>query len=208
MPAQKIAPRPVQLGDAPAAGGPVHDAGADEIGPSSAEAAGHADDADGLVDVLPLAAADAHAIGEMQPVMLGAQFDRGDRFAVAHPLQAAHPAGAQAALAMQPVYVDRTAGFHLVATCAGRPSRSEAAHHAPPFLSKSFGNPAAVAIPNASKAATASARLAACQADQQCECSQAWPVDSVPNGSRGSWACSGSPQRRQRSGGECNPDCG
>ena len=116
MPAQEIAPRPVQLGDAPAAGDPVHHAGTDEIWPRAAEAAGHADDADGLVDVLPLAAADAHAIGEMQPIVLGAQIDRGDLFAVARPLPAAHPAGAQAALAMQPVHVDRTAGFHLVAT--------------------------------------------------------------------------------------------
>ena len=64
MPAHEIAPRPVQLGDPPAAGSPVHHAGTDEIGTSSAEAAGRADDADRLVDVLPLAAADAHAIGE------------------------------------------------------------------------------------------------------------------------------------------------
>ena len=39
MPAQEITPGPVELGDAPAAGGPVHDAGADEIGPSSAKSA-------------------------------------------------------------------------------------------------------------------------------------------------------------------------
>jgi hypothetical protein len=43
MPPEEITPRPVQLGDTPAAGGPVHHAGADEIGPSSAEAAGHAE---------------------------------------------------------------------------------------------------------------------------------------------------------------------
>jgi hypothetical protein len=72
VPAQETPPRLVQLGDTPAAGGPVHDAGADEIWPSSAEAAGHADDADGLVHILPIAAADAHAIGEMQPVVLRA----------------------------------------------------------------------------------------------------------------------------------------
>ena len=42
----------------------------------------------------------------------------------------------------------------------------EAAHHAPPFLSKSFGNPAGVAIPIAFKASVASACLAACQPDQ------------------------------------------
>jgi hypothetical protein len=45
MPPEEITPRPVQLGDTPAAGGPVHHAGADEIGPSSTEPAGHADDA-------------------------------------------------------------------------------------------------------------------------------------------------------------------
>ena len=38
--------------------------------------------------------------------------------------------------------------------------------------------------------ATASACLAAYRADQQRECSQAWSVGSVPNGSTGSWACS------------------
>jgi hypothetical protein len=90
MPAQEISPRPVQLGDAPAAGGPVHDAGADEIRPSSAEAAGRADDADRLVDVLPLASADAHAIGEMQTIILGTHIRRGDLVAVARPLAAGH----------------------------------------------------------------------------------------------------------------------
>ena len=106
MPAHEISPRPVQFGDAPAASGPVHHAGADEIGPNSAEAAGHADDADGLVDVLPLAAADAHAIGEMQPIMFGTHIGRGDLVAVARPSPGTHPAGAQAALAMQSVRVD------------------------------------------------------------------------------------------------------
>ena len=48
MPAQEIAHRPVQLGDAPPAGDAVHHAGADEIRPCAAEAAGYADDADGL----------------------------------------------------------------------------------------------------------------------------------------------------------------
>jgi hypothetical protein len=62
--------------------------------------------------------------------------------------------------------------------------------------------PLGVAILIASRAATASACLPADQADQQCECSQAWPVDSVPNDSNGSWACSALPQRRQLSGDE------
>ena len=85
MPAQEIAPRAVQLGDAPSAGDPIHHAGADEIRPRPAEAATNADDADGLSDVLPLVAADAHAIGEMQPVVLGAQVDQRDLLAVARP---------------------------------------------------------------------------------------------------------------------------
>src|SRR5205823_7860237 len=70
MPAQEIAPRSVQFGDAPAAGDPVHNARADEIRPRTAEAAGHADNADGLGHVLPFAAADTHAIREMQPVVV------------------------------------------------------------------------------------------------------------------------------------------
>ena len=90
MPAREIAPRPVQPGEAPAAGGAVHDAGAEEIGPLPAEAAGHADNADDLVDVLPLAAADAHAVGEMQPIIPGAHIGRGDPVAVARPLPAGH----------------------------------------------------------------------------------------------------------------------
>src|SRR5271166_1209295 len=112
VPAQEIAPRSVEFGDAPPAGDAIHHAGTDEIRPCSAEATGYADDADGLGHVLPLAATDAHAIGEVQSIVLGAQIDRGDLFAVASPLPAAHPAGAQAAFAVQAVNVDRPAGFH------------------------------------------------------------------------------------------------
>lgn len=43
----------------------------------------HADDANGLGDILPFAAADTHAIGEMQPVGFGAQINRGDVLATA-----------------------------------------------------------------------------------------------------------------------------
>src|ERR1700730_7149684 len=64
MPAQDW---PVQLGDAPPAGDAVHHTRTDEIGPRATKAARHADDADGLVNVLPLAARNAHAISEMQP---------------------------------------------------------------------------------------------------------------------------------------------
>ena len=39
---------------------------------SGTKAARHADDADGLLNVLPFAPRNAHAIGEMQPVGLGA----------------------------------------------------------------------------------------------------------------------------------------
>src|SRR3984893_7889582 len=72
MPAQEIAPWPVQLGDAPPTGDAVHHTWTDEIGPRATKAARHADDADGLLNVLPLAARNARAIGEMQPVGLGA----------------------------------------------------------------------------------------------------------------------------------------
>jgi hypothetical protein len=41
---------------------------------------------DGLSDILPVAAADTHAIGEMQPVGLGPQIDRGDALDFALPL--------------------------------------------------------------------------------------------------------------------------
>ncbi|MFN9960178.1 MAG: hypothetical protein ACK55I_44415, partial [bacterium] len=73
--------------------------------PRPAEAAGDADDADGLDHVLPLPTADAHAVGEVQPVGLGAQVDRRDLLAVTRPLPAARPAGAQAARLVQPVHV-------------------------------------------------------------------------------------------------------
>jgi hypothetical protein len=180
MATQEIAPRPMQLGDATLTDSSVHHAGTDEKGPHAAKPAGQADDANALGHVLPLAAADAHAIGEMQPVVISAEIDRGDLLAVAAPLPAAHPAGAQAALAVQPVHIDRTAGFDLVAPASARPSRSEAAHHALRFFPKSFGNPGGDLIPIASRAATASALRAACQAAQQRECSQAWPVLSTP----------------------------
>src|SRR5215468_1771124 len=66
MPAEEIAPRPIQLGDAPPAGDPIHQAGTAEIWSRSAETAVDSDYADGLGHVLPIAAPDAHAIGEMQ----------------------------------------------------------------------------------------------------------------------------------------------
>jgi predicted short-subunit dehydrogenase-like oxidoreductase (DUF2520 family) len=75
-----------------------------KYGRASPEAAGDADDADGLGHVLPLPTANAHAVGQMQPVGLGAQVNRGDLLAVARPLPASHPAGAQASFAMQPVH--------------------------------------------------------------------------------------------------------
>ena len=51
----------------------------------------------------------------------------------------------------------------------------------------------------AASAAIASAFRASCHAGQQCECSQAWPLLSVPNGSSGLRPRSGPPQPRQRS---------
>ena len=62
MAAKKILAWSVQLDDAPPAGNPVHYAGAHEIRPKSAEAAGYTNDADGLLYILPLAAANVHAI--------------------------------------------------------------------------------------------------------------------------------------------------
>ena len=57
-------------------------------------------------------------------------------------------------------------------------------------------------IPIAASADTALACRASYQAGQQRECSQTWPVGSVPKGSSGSWACSRSPHPRQRPAGE------
>lgn len=68
----------MQLGNAPAATDPIHHAGANEIGPRTTEPARRADDADGLGQVLPVPAADARAVGEIQPIGLGAQIDRGN----------------------------------------------------------------------------------------------------------------------------------
>ncbi len=98
-------------------------------------------------DVLPIAVADAHAVGEMQVIVIGTQVDPGDLLAVSGPLQDARPAGPQAAFAMQPVHVERTASFHFGATRSAWPSRSEAAHHAAPFFAKSFGNSLGAANP-------------------------------------------------------------
>src|SRR4051794_15807702 len=122
------------------------------------------DDADGLGNVLPVAAADAYTIGKAQPVGLGSEADRRDFLAVASPLPAAHPAGAQAALAVQPVHIEREASFHRVASRPARPSRSNAPHHALTFFPKSFVKFAGALIPIWASAATASAFRPAYQA--------------------------------------------
>ena len=57
----------------------------------------------------------------MQPVRLGAQIDRGDLLAVARPLPAAHPAGAQAALACS-----RFTSIERQASTVPRPDHSAA----------------------------------------------------------------------------------
>lgn len=72
MSAQEIAPRQVQLGDAPSAGDAIHNAGTDEVRPRATEATGDAGEANGLRNVLPVAAAGAYTIIEVQPVALGA----------------------------------------------------------------------------------------------------------------------------------------
>jgi hypothetical protein len=61
---------------------------------------------DGLGDILPIAAADADAIREVQPVSLCAQIDRSDIFALALPLPAATPAGTETACLVQTVHID------------------------------------------------------------------------------------------------------
>src|SRR5262249_3932332 len=104
--AQEIATWPVQLSDTPAAGDAVHHTWANEIGPRATEAAGHADEAHGLGHLFPIAGTDIHPIRQMQPIVLGAQTNRGDLFAVASPLPPPPPATPQAALALEPVPVD------------------------------------------------------------------------------------------------------
>jgi len=134
VPAKKIASRSIQLGDAPPAGDSIEHAGTNEIGPSPTEAAGHAHDADGLGHILPLVPAELHAIGEMQPIMLGEELDPGDSLAFLCPLPGANPAGAEAAPPLQLVDVDGTAGFHGVTPRSAAPSGSAAAHYSPPFF--------------------------------------------------------------------------
>src|SRR6266508_2379806 len=101
MPTQEIAPRPVELADPAPAGHAVDHTWADEKGPRSAEATGQADDADGLRHILPTAAADADAIGQIQLISLGAQINQGDFFPVATPFPTTEPAGAKAARLVQ-----------------------------------------------------------------------------------------------------------
>jgi hypothetical protein len=97
MAAEKISACPIEFGDAPPAGDAIHHARTDEITPTATEAAGHADDADGLHRVLPLATIDAHAIGKVQSVGFGAHGNRGDLLAVMRPLPAAPTAKRKAA---------------------------------------------------------------------------------------------------------------
>ena len=74
--AEEVAPGPVQHCHSPTAGDTVHNAGADEIGARATKATGRADDADCLGYILPIVATNAHSVGEMQPVGVGAQIDR------------------------------------------------------------------------------------------------------------------------------------
>src|SRR5262249_32859603 len=119
MPTQEIAPPPVELADPAPAGHAVDHAWADEIWPRSAEATGQADDADGLRHILPTAAADADAIGQMQLISLSAQINRGDFFPVAAPFPTnvatpfptPGPTGAKAARLVQSVHVYQATAF-------------------------------------------------------------------------------------------------
>jgi hypothetical protein len=62
----------VQFGDPSPARNSIHDTRAYKVRPGAPEAAWGLDDVDGLGHVLPLAAAGAHTIGEVQPVVLAA----------------------------------------------------------------------------------------------------------------------------------------
>jgi hypothetical protein len=104
--AEEIASRSIKRGDAPSAGDSIEHAGTNKIWPRPTEAAGHTDDADGLGHFLPLAPAELHAIGKMQPIMLGAEIDPANPLAFVCPLPDTNPAGAQATLSMQLVDVD------------------------------------------------------------------------------------------------------
>src|SRR4051794_20510312 len=105
VPAQEIAPAPIQLGHAPVARNPVYHARAHEVGTTTPEPARLANDADGLLDVLPVPASAAEAIRDVQQVNLSPETDRGDPFAILRTLPAPGPARLQTAGPLQAVHV-------------------------------------------------------------------------------------------------------
>jgi hypothetical protein len=125
MAAYEIACGLVELGDTRPAYPAVHDARADEIGPSATISASRVDDADALVDVLPIAASDTYVIAEVQAIERRAQVDPSGALAISRPLPDAGPPGRQAAFAVETIYVERAAAFHFGATSSALPSRPE-----------------------------------------------------------------------------------
>jgi hypothetical protein len=106
MSTEEVAARAVELGDAAPAGDAVHHPRTDEVRPGAAQPTGHADDADGLVHLLPLAAGDTDAVQETEQTILRPHTNPGDLLAVLGPPPSTLPAGAQTARPVQPVDVE------------------------------------------------------------------------------------------------------
>jgi transposase len=94
MAAEEIAPWPMELGNS----SPARNRGTDKIGPRAAEAAGHADDANGLFHIFLSFVPGTASIHEVQSVSVSHQGDRGDPFTVAGPMPTTTPAGPQATI--------------------------------------------------------------------------------------------------------------
>jgi hypothetical protein len=86
MATEEIAALPIELRETPPTSNSIHHPRADEIGPRAAEPAGQMDDPDALCHIIPSAIANAHAVGELQPVGFGRQFDPGDLLPVFLPV--------------------------------------------------------------------------------------------------------------------------
>src|SRR3954470_8617152 len=91
VPAQEIAPAPIQLGHAPVARNPVHHAGADEVRSLSAESASRTDNGDRLGHLLPVAAINAYPVGQVDAIGFRMEVDGSELLALARPLPATPP---------------------------------------------------------------------------------------------------------------------
>ena len=106
-----------------------HDTGTVKIGAVPAQAAGVPTDAHGLVDVLPVAAVPAHPVNQPQSVAAVLQGYVGDLLAVTCPYAAAAITSTQAAVAVEPVHIERSAFFDRTAAPVDASARTHAAHH-------------------------------------------------------------------------------